>query len=139
MVRGRGRTANPYLWAFSKVEMYGKYVTFFDERDDPSKWVDKSVYFDLKQLTRTVDQHKQLVSFDYGGMPRTQKKSPSVYGSAWVAPSATLTGRVEVRSFHFCVLKVRLVMNLPSGMVLSLRETRLLCASAAGPTFRMIL
>lgn len=45
-----------------------------------------------------MDQHKQLVSFDYGGMA-LQRKSPQVYGSAWVAPTATLTGRVEVVYF----------------------------------------
>lgn len=50
-----------------------------------------------------VDQHKQIVAFDFGGMPRQDKKSPQIYGSAWIAPTATLTGRVLVSASLYFV------------------------------------
>jgi hypothetical protein len=46
LVRGRGRTPNPYDWAFKQVEKYGKYAKYFDERSDIPA-VEKSVYTKL--------------------------------------------------------------------------------------------
>lgn len=90
-------TDNPYVHLTENYQKYGKYGKYFDEPEDL-----------IRKYTDKFDPHRQVVTFDYS--------APSPFNNSnFVAPSATITGTVEIYGnsiiWYGCVIRgdVRLV------------------------------
>jgi len=75
-------TTNPYERVTRLAETYGKFSKYFEDAEDS-----------VKKYADEYDKHKQRIDFDIGFYGRMQ---PRVSNDAFVAPSATLAGNVEV-------------------------------------------
>lgn len=87
MLRGRGRTPNPYHQDLHVYREYGKYAEYFDARTDTM----------AKYTNTKYDMHLRFLTFGYSNLFSGQAFiQDRIARDSFVAPSATIAGQVEL-------------------------------------------